>query len=278
MLVYAYRYFKFGFSVGPKFTNKSLSDKKQNPPKYTKNIKHKKVNLRRGKRSSQKQTSNTLVFAGVNPAGARSKWATWIKIIRESKASVWTMQETKSSETNKLKMNNFVIYEKIRESREGGGVAIAARTDLNPVLTAEGEDNIEAITIDIFPSKMVISCTSAYGPQQKDKLDKKIKFWAYLDKIVESARKEGKGFYLQGDLNAWLGPSMIKGDPNGQNENGKLFQNFLNSHKHLRVVNSLPICKGLITRKRDLMNGRSEKSIIDFVVVCSNVLPYVEIM
>ena len=72
-------------------------------------------------------------------------------------------------------MNDFVIYEKVRELREGGGVAIAARKELNPVLTAEGEDNIEAITIDIHPSKIIISCTSAYGPQLRETMDKKIK-------------------------------------------------------------------------------------------------------
>ena len=33
--------------------------------------------------------------------------------------------------------------------------------------------------------------------------------------------------------------------------------------------------KCLITRKRDLISGKSEKSVIDFVVVCSRVLPYV---
>ena len=37
----------------------------------------------------------------------------------------------------------------------------------------------------------------------------------------------------------------------------------------------MPVCQGLITRKRDLMSGKSEKSVIDFVVVCSRVLPYV---
>ena len=65
-------------------------------------FKSKKLNVRRGKRANQKNFSSVLVFAGVNPAGARSKWPTWKKIIRQSKASVWTMQETKCSQTNQL--------------------------------------------------------------------------------------------------------------------------------------------------------------------------------
>ena len=78
------------------------------------------------------------------------------------------MQETKSTRPNQLKMKDFIVFEKVRIEREGGGVAIAAKKDLNPVLIGEGEDDIETISIDIHPSKIVISCTSAYGPQQKD--------------------------------------------------------------------------------------------------------------
>ena len=216
-----------------------------------------------------------LIFAGVNPAGARSKWPTWKKIIRQSNASLWTMQETKCSQANQLKMDDFIIYEKVRSMREGGGVAIAAKKALNPVLIAEGNEEVEAISIDIHPSNIKISCTSAYGPQLRDSLTRKTKFWEYLDYIADVARKEGKGFYLQGDLNAWLGSEIIPGDPKIQNENGKLFNSFLKRHPQLTVVNSLPICQGLITRKRDLICGKSEKSVIDFVVVCSLVLPYV---
>ena len=133
--------------------------------------------------TNQKNFSSLLVFAGVNPAGARSKWPTWKKIIRQSEASVWTMQETKCSQNNKLKMDDFIIYEKVRSEKEGGGVAIAAKRDLNPVLTAEGEDEIEAISIDIHPSKIVISCTSAYGPQLRDSANKKSKLTSSLPTV-----------------------------------------------------------------------------------------------
>ena len=168
----------------------------------------------------------TLIFAGVNPAGARSKWPTWKKIIKESNASLWTMQETKCSQTNQLKMDDFIIYEKVRVGREGGGAAVAAKKDLNPVLTLEGSEDVEAISIDIHPEKIIISCTSAYGPQQRDSLARKNRFWEHLDKVADIAWTEGKGFYLQGDLNAWLGSEIIPGDPNIQNENGKLFNSF----------------------------------------------------
>ena len=109
----------------------------------------------------------------------------------------------------------------------------------------------------------------------RDSASKKAKFCEYLDNIADSAWSDGKGFYLQGDFNAWLGSEVIPCDPNIQNENGKLFHNFLNRHPDLTVVNSLPVCRGLITRKRNLLNGKKEQSIIDFVVVCSRVLPFI---
>ena len=79
---------------------------------------------------------------------------------------------------------DFIVYEKIRESKGGGGVAIAAKKDLNPVLIYEGDKDVEAITIDIHPKNMVISCTSAYGPQQKENIEKKSKFWTFLKKLL----------------------------------------------------------------------------------------------
>ena len=185
------------------------------------------------------------------------------------------MQETKCARNNILNMTDFIIYDKVRGDREGGGIAIAARNHLNPVLIAEGDSDVEAISIDNHPSKLVISCTSAYGLQQKHSASKKPKFWEYLDNIANSAWSEGKGFHLQGDLNAWKGSEVIPCDPNIQNFNGKLFHNFLKRHPELTVVNSLPVCRGLITRQRNLNNGKKEQSIIDFVVVCSRVLPFI---
>ena len=43
---------------------------------------------------------------------------------------------------------------------------------------------------------------------------------------------------------------------------------------NLKVVNSLKICEGLITRKR-FRDGNYEQSILDFFIVCDLVLPFV---
>jgi hypothetical protein len=154
-------------------------------------------------------------------------------------------------------------------------VAIAALKELKPVLIKEGEGETEAITIEIRPKNFTISCTSTYGPQTRKSLLIKKYFWNYLDEEVDRADKEGKGFVLQGDLNARLGSDEIPNDPNPQNENGRLFSEFLKRHPQLTVVNSLDLCKGLITRRRVLCTGKVENAVLDFFVVCSCVLPFV---
>ena len=142
-----------------------------------------------------------------------------------------------------------MIFDKVRLDKGGGGVAVAAKKELNPVLLSEAEGDIDAITIDINTKNMSISCTSAYGPQTAATKDTKNKFWTYLGNTAASAKNAGKGFILQGELNATLGSTIIQGDPNPKNENGKLFERFLLENK-LTPVNSLSLCKGVITRMR----------------------------
>ena len=56
-----------------------------------------------------------------------------------------------------------------------------------------------------------------------------------------------------------------------------MFQEFLERHPQLSVINSLALCEGLITRSR-IKKGVKELSILDFFVVCDRVLPFVNKM
>ena len=78
-------------------------------------------------------------------------------------------------------------------------------------------------------------------------------------------------------MNATLGQSIITGDPNPKNENGRFLEMFLVQNK-LTAVNSLSLCKGVITRLRLLVTGKIESSTIDFYVVCERVLAFVSEM
>ena len=153
---------------------------------------------------------------------------------------------------------------------------MAIMQELSPALVRDGGEYVEALTVDNTVKKMKITCTTAYGPQEKESVEKQSKFWDFLDEEAKRADKEGKGFILQGDLNAWLGKEHILNDPRQQNKNGKLMTMFLENNQ-LTVVNNLEICKGSFTRIQK-RKGRWEKSILDFFVVCKRILANVTCM
>ena len=134
----------------------------------------------------------------------------------------------------------------MRENRSGGGLAIGCIKDLKPVWVREGEDDVEALSVEIFVSKLKIRCCVGYGVQENDTLENKDAFWSYLDEEVREATNTGAALMMHFDGNLWAGKSIIKDDPRQQNQNGKLFQQFLERNSHLTVVNSLPICEGFV--------------------------------
>ena len=229
---------------------------------------------RRGKRKTSKHVSKNLRFLGVNAAGLKSKLLTFKKVLFELQPSVFFIEETKFKNSGKIKIDNYDIFELIRTNREGGGLALGCLKSLNPVWVREGNDMVEAISVDIFIKNLKIRCCAAYGCQENDVNDRKNAFWEYLYDEVVFARNSGAGLVLHFDGNLWAGKNIIPGDPRPQNRNGKLFQEFLQSNPHLTVVNSLPICEGLITRRR-YKDDKLEESVLDFFVVCDKVLPHI---
>ena len=213
---------------------------------------------------------------GVNSAGLKSKLSSFKKVLTDLKPSVFLIEETKFKEAGHIKIGNeFMIYELVRQSANGGGgLALGCLKELNPCWVSEGNDQVEALSVDIFLKNIKIRCCVAYGPQESDNSERKDAFWEHLDKEVEEASKAGAGFILQCDGNLWAGDTVIPGDPRPQNNNGKRFQEFLERNGNLTVVNTLTQCQGLITRSR-VKDGILEESVLDFFIVCSVVLPFV---
>ena len=214
----------------------------------------------------------------MNANGLKPKMSTFQKVIKELEPSVFFVEETKFKDEGQLKLSNFTIFELTRESRDGGGgLALGVIQELHPVLVRKGNDNVEAISINIFVKTMSIRCVIAYGCQETSPVDRKNAFWEFIDEEVISAKNAGSGFVLHFDGNLWAGQDIIPGDPRPQNNNGRIFQQFLERNNNLSVVNALPLCEGLITRSR-IKNGTEEQSVLDFFVVCSRVLPHVSKM
>ena len=152
-------------------------------------------------------------------------------------------------------------------------MALCAHKDLQPTFISDGGEGVEAITVDIHLKEISISVISAFGPQESDALEKKIMFWKYLSEQANRVKLCGNGFILQGDLNAWLGSGVIKGDSREQNRNGKLFSTFLGEN-NLKCVSSMDLTEGVVTRIRNCL-GTLENGTIDFYVVCERVVPHV---
>ena len=131
--------------------------------------------------------------------------------------------------------------------------------------------------IEVSLDQLNIRCAAAYGPQENDAVEKKLKFWSRLDQEVEKASVSEKGFILQMDGNLHIGPEFLPNDPNSMNKNGKLFKEFLSRNPNLKVVNSLNICEGLITRRRKTVN-KLEEAALDFFVICEKIFQYLERM
>ena len=116
---------------------------------------------------------------------------------------------------------------------------------------------------------------SGYGPQENWEEHERTPFFEAVESEVASAELEGRSIIICMDANSKLGPDFIKGDPNPQSRNGKLLANILN-RRALIVANGLEEkSTGLITRIKHTTNG-SEESVIDFVVISSDLVRHIE--
>ena len=198
-----------------------------------------------------------MTILGVNAAGISSKINSFKNVLRLRLQGKLKLENT----------SNYVIYERNRKGKNGGGLAIGVLERLKPVLISEGDDNTEVLVVEIDVSGFKIRCAGGYGPQEYDLIEKKKAFLGRLTSEVEDAQENETGFILQMDGNLWAGSDVIKDDPNPCNANGKLFKEFLKRHPHLKVVNSLDLCEGLITRQRTTKK-KTETAVLDFFIVC----------
>ena len=124
---------------------------------------------RRGRRKTAKNYSKSLRFMGINAAGLRSKLLSFKKVLNDLKPSVFFIEETKYKDAGRLKLDGYLIFEKVRKSKvNGGGLAIGCVRELNPVWVREGEDEVETLSVDIFVRNMKIRCCVAYGCHEND--------------------------------------------------------------------------------------------------------------
>ena len=106
-------------------------------------------------------------FLGVNANGLKPRLITFKKVLSELKPSVFFVEESKFKDEGQLKIENYVIFEQTRETRDGGGgLALGCVKELNPVLVRKGGDEVEAMSVDIFVKSLTIRCCVGYRCQE----------------------------------------------------------------------------------------------------------------
>ena len=213
-----------------------------------------------------KTKSKTLKLFGINAAGIKSKLQSFNEILSTVKPQIWMIEETKLKPHENLKceaIDDFQVFYLSRQKSQGGGVALGVNKIFESTLLNEGDDETEVISVLVMVGSTAIRVIVGYGPQENASKDKKEKFWEIIENEVVQAESEHHGVIIQIDGNLHAGDKLLKDDPNPQNQNGKLFMDFLKRNCTLSVVNSMDICEGLITRQRSL-ETRTEKAVLDF--------------
>ena len=119
------------------------------------------------------------------------------------------LQETKLKRPGRIKTPSTSKYtwyehhrtEKAEKGQNGGGIAIGVLNCLEPSWISEGDDDAEALTVEVWLEGFPIRLVCGYGPQEGDKKERKNKFWDYLHNETQKAEKDGAGFILQMDGN-----------------------------------------------------------------------------
>ena len=194
-----------------------------NFPQPGKESDSKKVNKskkKRIRRKEKKTLTSDLKFFGNNADGLLNKLESLENMLKEN-PSVFFLQETHGRITTPS-ANKYTWYElhrtiKSSKGEKGGGIAIGVLNVEQPSWISEGDDEAEAITVEIWVQGFPVRLICGYGPQEYDKSDRKYCFWSYLGSEVTNATKNGAALVLQMDGNLWAGPSIIKDDPKPQN-------------------------------------------------------------
>ena len=148
----------------PWFVSKILSSKFRRVPSSSK----KKLNLRkikRGKRKSKiKQKAsddeNTMFILGGNSAGLLNKKESFLRNVSLFKPAAYFIQETKFTKKNKIQVDDYVIFENIRNRTGGGGIMTGSHH--SHFEDGNGENPIPFRQL-IPPSRVVTPYQSEHG-------------------------------------------------------------------------------------------------------------------
>ena len=156
-----------------------------------------------------------MTIFGTNANGILAKKDSLVNSIHQLQPGVIFIQESKVSRKGQLKIENYEIFEVVRENcPTGGSILTAIHKNLNPVYISGGEDDIELLVVQAKVGCADIRFINGYGPQENCKIEDRIKFYARLEQEVTNAKLFENMICIEMDANAKVGNETIKSDPN----------------------------------------------------------------
>ena len=228
----------------------------------------KKIN----KTPKEKRNHNLKIFSA-NADGLGQKQHSLTHQINETKATVFTIQETNHKNKGKYKNDEYQIFEAIRKNKEKGGTMLGIHKSLEPVLIEEYTESFELVVAEIKVANKEIRLITGYGPQETWTDDEKMPFFVALEEEVSKANMSNKSIIIQIDANSKLGPTYIEKDPKPMSPNGTILAGIIERHALIVANGVRNKCTGVITRKKITKNGIQE-SAIDLVLISGDMLQH----
>ena len=89
-----------------------------------------------------------MFILGANAAGLFNKLESLYRNISTFNPMVVFIQESKAKRKNKLKLNDYTIFEKVRKHSNGGGLLTAIHSSLKPVSISNDDDDEEILVVE----------------------------------------------------------------------------------------------------------------------------------
>ena len=149
---------------------------------------------RKRKRNEKRQIRNkfkSLKIFGANAASIKCKLKSFDDILTRLCPQIWIMQETKLKPNETLKcdsLKDFQVYYLSRQKSQGGGLAIGVVKDFESTLIREGDDETEAMSVEVVVGPLPIRIINAYGAQETAPKEKKEKLWSLLKRKLSKQK------------------------------------------------------------------------------------------
>ena len=223
------------------------------------------VGIEELKKSMKKTRKNNLTIFSANANSIKNKMDSLKFNIDLLNLHVIIIQETKLK-TKSITIDGYRCFATVRGDC-GGGILIACKSTLNPVLVFEGTSECEVLVVQFKINEHCnIRIIAGYGAQECAPPVVRESYRNSIEEQVARAYLAGCSVIVAEDANAKLGPEFISGDPHPMSENGQLLASMV-ERQDLQIVNSSTKCSGgPITRQR-LVDGKLEYSCIDFILV-----------